>query len=205
MPLDFAEPTTSGGQTPLADSRRVLSRLSARVRDTFAERRVLYVRNYGHGVDLPWQDVFQTSDPREVERFCRTVGMELEWTHGDRLTTRHVCQAIAAHPESGESVWFNKEGQIIKRAQYSNGMLNGDVIDYFPSGAVREKASYKDDKLDGEYIRYYETGVVAERAFYNDGKPYGDRLEFDESGDVKDESGRTSTGIRGLLSRIKGQ
>ncbi len=70
---------------------------------------------------------------------------------------------------------------------------------------MREKSSYKDDKLDGEYIRYYETGVVAERAFYKDGKPYGDRLEFDESGDVKDESGRTSTGIRGLFSRIKGQ
>ena len=45
-------PATSGGQTPIADSRKVLARISPRVRDKFAERQVMYVRNYGHGVDL---------------------------------------------------------------------------------------------------------------------------------------------------------
>ncbi len=101
-------PATSGGQTPIADSRKVLARISPRVRDKFAERQVMYVRNYGHGVDLPWQEVFQTNDPHEVERLCRNVGMEFEWKPGDRLTTRHVCQAIAAHAQTNEPVWFNQ-------------------------------------------------------------------------------------------------
>jgi alpha-ketoglutarate-dependent taurine dioxygenase len=35
----------SGGQTPLADSRKVLARLSQKVRDTFAEREVMSTSN----------------------------------------------------------------------------------------------------------------------------------------------------------------
>ena len=101
-------PATRGGQTPLADSRKVLARISPRVRDTFAARQVMYVRNYGHGVDLPWQEVFQTTERLEVERLCRKVGMDLEWKTDDRLTTRHICQAIAPHAQTGEPVWFNQ-------------------------------------------------------------------------------------------------
>lgn len=97
-----------GGQTPLADSRKVFARLGPRLRDRFAARQVMYVRNYGHGVDLPWQEVFQTNDRREVERFCGRVGIEFEWKSDDRLTTRQVCQAAAVHPQTGEPVWFNQ-------------------------------------------------------------------------------------------------
>src|SRR5437762_4686156 len=93
-------PAASGGQTPIADSRKVFARISPLVRDTFAQRQVMYVRNYSHGVDLPWQEVFQTTEPREVERLCRTVGMDFEWKSDDRLTTRHVCQAVATHPQT---------------------------------------------------------------------------------------------------------
>lgn len=101
-------PAKSGGQTPIADSRKVLARLSQRVRDAFEQRQVMYVRNYGHGVDLPWQEVFQTNDRGDVERLCRNVGMEFEWKTADRLTTRHVCQGIAAHPQTAEPLWFNQ-------------------------------------------------------------------------------------------------
>jgi alpha-ketoglutarate-dependent taurine dioxygenase len=101
-------PAASGGQTPIADSRRVLARLSPRVRDKFEARRVMYVRNYGHGVDLPWQEVFQTAERKDVERLCRNVGMEFDWKSDDRLTTRHVCQAVANHPATGDALWFNQ-------------------------------------------------------------------------------------------------
>lgn len=100
-------PAVSGGETPLADSTKVLARISPRVRATFAARRVMYVRNYGHGIDLPWQEVFQTSARADVERLCRAVGMEFEWQADDRLRTRHVCQSVAAHPD-GAQVWFNQ-------------------------------------------------------------------------------------------------
>jgi alpha-ketoglutarate-dependent taurine dioxygenase len=101
-------PATTGGQTPIADSRKVLERISRRVRNEFEARQVMYVRNYGHGVDLPWQEVFQTTEPLDVERLCRAVGMEFEWKSSDRLTTRHACQATANHPLTGEPLWFNQ-------------------------------------------------------------------------------------------------
>lgn len=101
-------PAPTGGETPLADSHKVYARLPAAVRRKFETHGVLYVRNYGHGVDLPWQEVFQTTDRSDVERLCRRAGMEFEWRSGDRLTTRHVCQATEVHPQNGEPVWFNQ-------------------------------------------------------------------------------------------------
>jgi alpha-ketoglutarate-dependent taurine dioxygenase len=98
----------SGGETPIADSRRVYERIDAEVRRLFAGRGVMYVRNYGDGLDLSWEDVFQTAEPRAVEAYCRAAGIEWEWKPGNRLHTREVCQAVARHPQTGEMVWFNQ-------------------------------------------------------------------------------------------------
>jgi alpha-ketoglutarate-dependent taurine dioxygenase len=97
-----------GGETPLADSRRVFERISAAIRETFKRRNVMYVRNYGHGMDLPWERVFGTTQRSEVEDYCRRANIELEWKPDGGLRTRQVCQAIARHPQTGETVWFNQ-------------------------------------------------------------------------------------------------
>lgn len=99
---------TSGGETPIADSRRVYQRIPREVRERFDRKGVMYVRNYGSGFDLPWQEVFQTSDRADVEEFCRKLEMQFEWLPNDRLRTRQVCQAVASHPVTGEIVWFNQ-------------------------------------------------------------------------------------------------
>jgi alpha-ketoglutarate-dependent taurine dioxygenase len=98
---------TRGGETPIADVRRVCQRLSPRLRARFAERGMALVRNYNDGFGLSWQEVFQTEERAEVEDYCRQNGIELEWKDGDRLRTRQVRPAIRRHPESGEQVWFN--------------------------------------------------------------------------------------------------
>lgn len=97
-----------GGETPIGDSRRVYDMLSESTRQKFAEKGVLYVRNYSADLDLPWQTVFQTEDPAEVEAYCRSVGMEFEWLPGGRLRTRAVRKAIAKHPVTGDLLWFNQ-------------------------------------------------------------------------------------------------
>jgi alpha-ketoglutarate-dependent taurine dioxygenase len=97
-----------GGRTPLADSHRVYLAVPPEVRQRFEASGVMYVRNYGEGVDLPWSDVFQTSDRGEVERFCEGAGIEYEWKPGDGLRTRQVCQATLRHPVRGMPVWFNQ-------------------------------------------------------------------------------------------------
>jgi alpha-ketoglutarate-dependent taurine dioxygenase len=99
---------TTGGETPIADSRLVYQLIPTRVRDLFAEKGVMYVRNYGSGLDLSWEEVFQATSKSEVESYCHSVGIDFDWLEDDRLRTRQVCQAVAQHPQTGEMVWFNQ-------------------------------------------------------------------------------------------------
>jgi alpha-ketoglutarate-dependent taurine dioxygenase len=101
------KPSDSGGETPIADSRRVYARIPEATRARFEAHGVLYVRNYD-ALDLPWQQVFQTEDPAEVEAQCAELGIEFEWLGEGRLRTREVAQASIDHPQTGERVWFNQ-------------------------------------------------------------------------------------------------
>jgi alpha-ketoglutarate-dependent taurine dioxygenase len=97
----------SGGETPLANIARVLSRLSPETVEAFETRGFALERNYNDGFGLPWQEVFQTDERGEVERFCAANGIDYEWGEGARLRTRQRRPAIRRHPETGERVWFN--------------------------------------------------------------------------------------------------
>jgi alpha-ketoglutarate-dependent taurine dioxygenase len=97
-----------GGETPIADSGKVFDRIAPEVRERFASKGVMYVRNYGGAIDLPWQQVFNTESRQAVEEFCCSAGIEFEWQGDNRLRTRQRCQGVAAHPPTGRSVWFNQ-------------------------------------------------------------------------------------------------
>jgi len=96
-----------GGETPIANSRRVYERVDPEIRDKFVDKKVLYVRNFSPSIGIPWQTVFGTSDKQEVEEYCRNAGYEFEWLDGDRLRTKRLGQAVAKHPQTGEMTWFN--------------------------------------------------------------------------------------------------
>jgi alpha-ketoglutarate-dependent taurine dioxygenase len=101
-------PAATGGETPIADSRRVLARIRPAIRATFDRNKVQYLRNYGSRLDLPWQSVFHTEQRSVVEAFCRSAGIQFDWIGEDRLRTRQTCQATARHPVTGDDVWFNQ-------------------------------------------------------------------------------------------------
>ncbi|HEX9733013.1 MAG TPA: TauD/TfdA family dioxygenase [Thermoanaerobaculia bacterium] len=101
-------PAREGGETPIADSRRLYSRLAPDLRRRFEDLGVMYVRNYGDGLGLSWQEVFQTDDPARVEAFCRQARIEFEWKDDTRLRTRQVRPGVVRHPTTGEPVWFNQ-------------------------------------------------------------------------------------------------
>lgn len=98
----------TGGETPIADSRKVFQQLDPKLKEQFIQQKIRYVRNYGEGLDLHWENVFQTRDKSEVERYCRSAAIEFEWKDRDNLRTSQVCQAVATHPQTGETVWFNQ-------------------------------------------------------------------------------------------------
>ena len=101
------QPAQQGGETLVADSRKVFRRLDSKVRAELVDRKYMYVRNFGHGFGLSWQTAFQTSDKRAVELYCRKHDIQFEWKDDDHLTTRQVRPVVAKHPRTGEDVWFN--------------------------------------------------------------------------------------------------
>lgn len=98
----------TGGETPICDSRLIYQRMPAEIREAFASRELLYVRNYSGALDLPWQKVFNTEDRAQVERYCQDNDIEWEWKADGELRTRQRCAAVLQHPETGEWVWFNQ-------------------------------------------------------------------------------------------------
>ena len=102
------QPAEEGGATPLADSREVYRRLDRSIVSRFEERKVLYVRNYGTGLDLDWQQAFDTEDPKNVEVYCRQESIAFEWKADGVLKTWQVCQATVDHPVSRARAWFNQ-------------------------------------------------------------------------------------------------
>jgi alpha-ketoglutarate-dependent taurine dioxygenase len=100
-------PATEGGATPIADSRKVYQRMERRVRERFVEKQVMYVRNFGDGLAISWQAVFNTTDKTEVESYCWQHSIETFWKDEHRLRIRYVRPAIARHPRTNEIVWFN--------------------------------------------------------------------------------------------------
>jgi alpha-ketoglutarate-dependent taurine dioxygenase len=96
----------TGGETPIADNRRILNRLGPSIREKFVEKSWMYVRNFSDGFGLSWRNAFQTDDPAIVEDYCRSHGIEWQW-NGQKLRTRQIRPALAQHPRTGEWIWFN--------------------------------------------------------------------------------------------------
>ena len=138
-----ARPAQEGGATPVAPDREVFGRIDPAVRRRFAERGVMYVRNYGEGLDLSWREAFQTDDRAAVETYCRQAHMSCEWRDGDRLRTRAVRQVVATHPRTGETVWFNHAHMF-------------HISNVAPAAREALLAQYRDDELP-------------RNAFYGDG------------------------------------
>ena len=102
-------PALEGGETPIADCNRIYQHIDPSIVDSFEKKRVLYVRNYRESLDLSWQEVFQTSNKRDVESYCKNNNIEYEWKSGlVELVTRKICQATLSHPITGMKVWFNQ-------------------------------------------------------------------------------------------------
>jgi len=158
---------SEGGETPIADSRNVYKKIDSEIKDKFKKHGVMYTRNYTKGIDLSWQEVFQTEQKEEVEKFCKENDIEFEWKIGTpELTTRQICQATLLHPVSGEPVWFNQahlfhissldedsrlslirelgEENIPRNASYGNGeSFESEVLNHIREVYLQEKIKFK--------------------------------------------------------------
>jgi hypothetical protein len=97
---------TTGGRTPLTDSRRLLDVLDPAIVARFRDRGIAYVRRFGSGMGLPWQRVLGADSRSTAEERAAADGVELAWGPDQTLSTRAVRPAVVAHPLTGESAWF---------------------------------------------------------------------------------------------------
>ncbi|HEY9803800.1 MAG TPA: amino acid adenylation domain-containing protein [Leptolyngbyaceae cyanobacterium] len=102
------QPAAEGGETPIVDCRKAYQLLSPQLREKLATKQLMYVRNFAEGLDVSWQNFFQTTDKKEVENYCRQAGMDFEWYDNNGLVTRQIRPALGVHPKTGEPVFFNQ-------------------------------------------------------------------------------------------------
>lgn len=164
---------SEGGETPIADSRRVYKRIDNSIREKFEQKGILYVRNYtAEGIDLSWQEVFQTDQKEIVNKYCQDHDIKFQWNQaGPELTTKQVCQASILHPISREPVWFNQahlfhisaleksdlntlikelgENNLPRNTFYGDGQpIEAELLDHIREAYDQEKIKFKWNKGD---------------------------------------------------------
>ena len=102
------------GETPIADSRVILNSLDRDVVEEFTRKGVKYIRNLqgGQGVGPSWQDTFETTDKAAVEQYCADRDTDVQWQPDGGLRLTQVRPAVAKHPQTKQSVWFNQADQF---------------------------------------------------------------------------------------------
>jgi alpha-ketoglutarate-dependent taurine dioxygenase len=96
------------GATPILDCRKTYQTIDPAIIQRMTEKKLMYVRNFIPGLDVSWQQFFQTTDKKRVEDYCRKSSIDFEWKSENHLTTRQICQAVARHPHTGEMLFFNQ-------------------------------------------------------------------------------------------------
>lgn len=101
------KPALSGGETPLADERKLVNYIDAGILEKFRQKGVLYVRNSMPGMGLGWRDIYQTDVKQVAEKYLSEHNIKFSWVTNEHLRTEWILPAFRKHPETGREVWFN--------------------------------------------------------------------------------------------------
>jgi len=114
-----------GGQTPLADCRRILAHIDPQMRSRFDRSGVRYVNNLhgGSGLGKSWMQAYDTKDRKEVEKRLEADGQTFEWKRDGGLRISMSAPATARHRETGEEVWINQV------EQWHSSSLDSDFLE----------------------------------------------------------------------------
>jgi alpha-ketoglutarate-dependent taurine dioxygenase len=123
------QPAEQGGETPIADSRRVLQDIDPALVQKFRARGVRYRRNLLPDLGMPWQEVFQTNDLATAEQTCKKYNISYSLQAGEKFVIEWVKPAVYRHPVSDEETWFNHVLFFNKFSRYQElGIGPGDSL-----------------------------------------------------------------------------
>jgi hypothetical protein len=109
----------TGGETIIADYRRLQNLIAPRFLQEVKTRGVLYTRNLrapgttlGHvtldAFHRTWSDAFFTDDRTAIGKQCEQMGLGHRWEADDSLSITYRTSGFAQHSLTGDSVWFNQ-------------------------------------------------------------------------------------------------
>lgn len=127
----------------------------------------------------------------------------------------------------GESIIYNKEGQLESKGSYTNGQKNGYWELFWYTGQLKANGNYKNDKFEGEWREYiegnlhlvntyhdgilegeseshYSNGQINWKGQYKNGKEEGDWIYYDIHGNIN-EKGTYLNGLRHGIWQEDGQ
>lgn len=116
------QPAALGGETPIADTRRIHRAISPRTRERFEAAGVCYIRHLAdRAVALrllsravtvagkqTWQGAFESEDQAAVDARCQAEFTRHAWSPDRSLKLWSHLPAVREHPVTGERVWFNQ-------------------------------------------------------------------------------------------------
>ncbi|MEI5640041.1 MULTISPECIES: TauD/TfdA family dioxygenase [unclassified Pseudoalteromonas] len=98
----------SGGQTQLADVRKVLERIDDGIISEFEQRDGwLLRRNYGNGYGPTVKKAFGMTNIAEIKAYAEKADLKVTAISDDKVVTEQVRKAVHKHPLSEDKVWFN--------------------------------------------------------------------------------------------------
>jgi len=147
-------PAAEGGETPIADGRRILKDISAELVGKFREKGVRYRRNLIPDLGMPWQEVFQTDDLAEAEAFCIKNNIIFKFIEKDYIVIEWVKPAVYKHPVSKEETWFNHVMFFNRFARYEELGLAPDYP--LPDKFLTSETFFG----DGTEITYEEYNII---------------------------------------------
>jgi hypothetical protein len=112
-------PSATGGETFIADMRRVDQMVRPGFRAEVKARGVLYTRNFrvpGDSCGNPmldefhrtWTDTFYTQDRAKAEADCLAMGLTPRWEPNGSLSVIYRAPGFIDHPVTGQEIWFNQ-------------------------------------------------------------------------------------------------
>lgn len=139
-------PPPKGGETIIADIRRITKRIPTEILKEFEQRKWKLIRNYNPNFSLSWQRSFGLNTKAEVEAYCHEANLEFQWKEGEVLQTSCVRDAIHYHPITKDKLWFNH------LVFWHPSMLSENIKDTFLNNFALEDLPYNTTYGDGGII-----------------------------------------------------
>lgn len=109
-----------GGETPIANCRKVTNSIDPAVKKRFDQKGITYKRYYYEKslridalnsiakVHKTWMEVFNTTDRTEVEQKCESSDFRFQWDKRGGIHIANTLPACVQHPDTKEKIWFNQ-------------------------------------------------------------------------------------------------